>query len=116
MSGGPFGDGKADYLALGDWNAMCWECGRKFKASTLIRNWQGYYVCPPHWEARQPQDFVRAVPDIQTPPWTQPMPAEQFNISDFICTESSDTTDFDPMIYICTETLYPLQTENGNAS
>lgn len=70
--------GKADFLDLGDWNAMCWECGRKFKASTLKRHWQGYWVCPDHWEARQPQDFAKGVPDIQVPPWTQPMPADVF--------------------------------------
>lgn len=70
--------GRADYLELGDYNAVCYECGRKRKASMLRRHWQGYYVCPEHWEARHPQDFVRGVQDIQTPPWTQPMPADQF--------------------------------------
>ena len=70
--------GRADYLELGDWNAVCYECGRKRKASTLVRHWQGDYVCPEHWEARQPQDFVRAVADNQTPPWVQPMPANTF--------------------------------------
>jgi hypothetical protein len=70
--------GKADFLELGDWNAVCYQCGRKFKAGTLMRHWQGYYVCPPHWEPRQPQDFARAVPDTQTPPWAQPMPANVF--------------------------------------
>ena len=67
------GKGKADYLQLGDWNAACYQCGRKFKASTLRRNWQGFWVCPPHWEPRQPQDFVRGVQDIQTVPWVQPI-------------------------------------------
>ncbi len=67
-----------DHLRLGDWNAVCFECGRKRKASELKKHWQGYWVCPEHWEARQPQDFVRAVPDVQTPPWTQPMPADSF--------------------------------------
>ena len=66
--------GRADHLELGDWNAQCYECGRKRKASSLIKHWQGYYVCPEHWESRQPQDFVRAVPDVQTVPWSQPMP------------------------------------------
>ena len=70
--------GKSDFLQLGDWNAVCFECGRKFKASDLKRHWKGYYVCPSHWEPRQPQDFVRGVQDTQTPPWTQPMPADQF--------------------------------------
>ncbi len=64
--------GRADYLDLGNWNAVCWECGRKRKASELARNWQGYYVCPEHWEPRQPQDFVKNVIDDETVPWSQP--------------------------------------------
>lgn len=70
--------GNADYLKLGDWNAVCFECGRKRKASELKKHWQGYYVCPEHWEARHPQDFVRNVKDIETPPWTQPKPADVY--------------------------------------
>jgi len=68
--------GRADFFELGDWNALCYECGRKRKASTMKRHWQGYWVCPQHWEPRQPQDFVRSVPDVITPPWTQPPPQE----------------------------------------
>lgn len=70
--------GKADYHAPGDWNAVCFVCGQKFKASMLIKHWQGYYVCKDDWEMRHPQDFVKGVPDNQTPPWTQPPPAEVF--------------------------------------
>ena len=70
--------GSADYYAEGDYNATCHECGHKFKASTLKRHWQGYYVCPEHWEPRHPQDFVKAVADVQTPPWSQPEPADVF--------------------------------------
>lgn len=69
--------GRADYLALGDWNAVCFECGRKRKASTLQRHWKGYYVCPEHWEPRQPQDFVRGIPERPAPPWAQ-LPADVF--------------------------------------
>jgi len=69
------GKGRADYLELGDWNAVCYQCGRKRKASYLVKHWQGYYVCPEHNEPRQAQDFVRSVPDNMTPPWAQPMPA-----------------------------------------
>ena len=76
MSG--YRKGKADYLQLGDWNAVCYQCGAKFKASELRRHWQGYYVCDKHWEARHPQDFVRGVQDIQTPPWAQPAPGNLF--------------------------------------
>jgi hypothetical protein len=70
--------GSADYLALGDNNAVCFQCGRKRKASELRKHWQGYYVCPEHWEARHPQDFVRATPDNKPPPWVQPPPAPDY--------------------------------------
>ena len=56
----------------GDWLAACHQCGRTHLASTMRRHWQGYWVCPEHWEERHPQDFVRGVQDIQTPPWVQP--------------------------------------------
>lgn len=70
--------GPADYLELGDWNAVCYRCGHKRKASTMRRQWQGFWVCPEHWEERQPQDFARNIPDIQAPPWIQPWPADDF--------------------------------------
>ena len=70
--------GSADYLALGDWNISCSMCGRKRKASEVVKNWQGMWRCPQHNEPRHPQEYVRAVPDIQTPPWTQPDPADVF--------------------------------------
>lgn len=70
MPSGPI-KGRADYLELGDYNAACSICGRKRKASQLVQNWQGQWRCPEHNEPRQPQDFVRGVQDIQTPPWAQ---------------------------------------------
>ncbi|SRR5258706_10758094 len=60
-----------DYFSPGDYNASCSMCMRKRKASELVRNWQGQWRCPDHNEPRQPQDFVRGVPESQTPPWTQ---------------------------------------------
>lgn len=64
-----------DYYADGSWNAVCYFCGFRYKATELRRHWQGFYVCPKCFEVRQPQDFVRAIPDVQTPPWVQPRPA-----------------------------------------
>jgi hypothetical protein len=66
------GRGRADYLLLGDYNAACSMCGRKRKASQMVKNWQGLYRCPEHNEPRQPQDFVRGMQDVQTVPWAQP--------------------------------------------
>src|SRR6266404_4935496 len=68
--------GRADYFALGDFNAVCSMCGRERKASTLEKNWQGLYRCPEHNEPRQPQDFVRGVKDDQSVPWCQPPQGE----------------------------------------
>lgn len=56
----------------GDWKAVCDMCGRIFKASALKKRWDNLMVCPEDWEPRHPQDFVRGVVDIQTPPWTRP--------------------------------------------
>jgi elongation factor P hydroxylase len=82
-----FSRGRADYFAMGDHNAICYECGRKRKASGMKRHWTGYWVCPEHWEPRQAQDFVRNVVDNQTPPWTQP-PADTFR---YTCTGNGMT-------------------------
>lgn len=62
----------ADHFVLGDYNASCFECGRKFKASQLVKHWKGYYVCRDHWEPRHPQDFATAAPETDKPAWTQP--------------------------------------------
>ena len=59
-------------LVLGDYNAACFECGRQHKASMLLKHWKGYYVCPEHWEPRQPQDYVGKVPGTEPVPWSQP--------------------------------------------
>lgn len=69
--GGPT-KGRSDYLKLGDWNVACSMCGRKRKASEMVRNWQGMWRCPEHNEPRHPQDFVRGVPDRQDVPFSQP--------------------------------------------
>lgn len=69
--------GRADYLSLGEWNVACAECGRKRKNSDMRQlppgpPGAGMWVCfPEHWNARQPQDFVRGVPDHMAPPYVQ---------------------------------------------
>lgn len=61
--------GSADYFAPGTWNIACSMCGRKRKATELVKNWQGMYRCPEHDEPRQPQDFVRNIKDVMTVPY-----------------------------------------------
>ena len=70
--------GRSDYWSPGAWNARCSMCGFKFKSFELTKNWQGMYRCSRCQETRHPQDFVRAVPDIQTPPWVQPGSGENW--------------------------------------
>jgi len=62
----------------GDWIADCDVCGRKYKASALSERWDGLMCCDDDWEIRQPQDFVRGVPDTQIAPWLRPEPPDQF--------------------------------------
>jgi len=76
--------GRADFLSPGDFNAVCSMCGRKRKASTMEKNWQGLYRCPEHNEPRQPQDFVRNVKDDQSVPWAQ-LPQKTFTV---LCTRN----------------------------
>jgi hypothetical protein len=70
--------GHADYHKSGEWNALCDRCGFKFKSSELQLEWDGFMVCKPCWEPRQPQDFVRGVPDRQSVPWTRSEPPDTF--------------------------------------
>jgi hypothetical protein len=72
--------GARDYYKKGDWNAICDVCGFKRKASEMKMRWDGIMCCPEDWEPRQPQDFVRGVPDDQTVPWTRPEPPDVFVI------------------------------------
>ena len=67
----------------GDWIADCDVCGRKYKASQLTQRWDGLMCCEDDWEIRQPQDFVRGVPDTQIAPWLRPEPADQFIVIHF---------------------------------
>lgn len=103
--------GKADYLALGDWNVMCYQCGRKRKASTMKKHWQGYYVCHEHWEPRQPQDFVRNTVDNMTVPWAQPMPNPVYTgFYDFLVLETASDPNVDRLAL---ENYNLLALENG---
>ena len=67
--------GRADYFKLGDWNARCWTCYAKRKASEMrkLAIWDGGgWVCERCFETTNPQQFVRGIPDRQNVPWSQP--------------------------------------------
>lgn len=71
-----------NYFVLGEFNAVCFECGAKKKSGQLVRHWKGYYVCPQHNEPRHPQDYVAAPRPPSTPPYTQP-PSDLFVVTSF---------------------------------
>src|SRR5258708_39624914 len=73
----------------GQWNATCDICGRAFKSSNLMRAWDNSMRCSLCLEARQPQDFVRAVSDNQTTPWSRPWVPQNTQIYTFGATTSS---------------------------
>lgn len=57
----------------GDYNVICDRCGFKKKASEEALEWDNLFVCKDTcWEPRQPQDFVRAVPDMKPVPIARP--------------------------------------------
>lgn len=62
------------YLRLGDWNAICDVCGQKYKASELMKRWDGLMVCKEDWEVRHPQELIRPIKERNSVPWTRPRP------------------------------------------
>lgn len=70
--------GHADTYEHGTNNGLCMRCGFKFKFSELRRTWDNLWVCSKDWEPRQPQDFVRGVPDNQSVPAASPEGADEF--------------------------------------
>ena len=63
-----------NWLKLGDYNAICDSCGRKFKASMMLKRWDGLFVCKEDWEVRHPQLNIRVRGDIQKVPTARPEP------------------------------------------
>lgn len=90
--------GRADYLELGTWNVACAECGRKRKAHEMRQlppgvPGGGMYVCfPEHWNMRQPQDYVRGVPDKMAAPYVQQQ-VETYPL--YVENVNEDTTDLE---------------------
>lgn len=74
--------GKADYLKLGDWNAICQVCGFKHKASDMRKRWDGLYVCEKDYEERHPSDFFKSRPDVSSVAWTSTDSSADTNTTD----------------------------------
>ena len=70
--------GRADFYRHGSHNWICERCGFKYKAEAKRKEWTGLIVCPPCWEPRHPQDFVRGTKDKQSVTDPRPEQADYF--------------------------------------
>ena len=61
-----------NWLKLGDYNAICDSCGRKYKASTMRKRWDGLFVCEDDYEIRHPQLSLRVRGDKIVVPIPRP--------------------------------------------
>jgi hypothetical protein len=66
------------YYRKGSYNVVCDSCGFKFKADELRLRWDGFFVCGPCWNPRQPQDLIRPPKEDLSLPFTRPEPPEDF--------------------------------------
>ena len=69
-----------NWLKLGDWNVICDSCGRKFKASTMRKRWDGLLVCREDYEAKHPQLSLKVRGDKQYVPDPRPEATDTFLI------------------------------------
>jgi len=70
--------GTERFYKPGSWYRVCDRTGMAVRAERTQREWQGLIVRKEVWEARQPQDFVRGVNDIQTVPFPRPRQTNTF--------------------------------------
>lgn len=75
-----------NYYKKGDWNAVCDVCGWKFKASQLMKRWDGAVVCKRDFEHRHPQDLIRVPHEDTSVPWSRPEPADIMIEVDYVAT------------------------------
>jgi PKD repeat protein len=70
--------GRSDYYLDGSNNVICDQCGKKFKAHQLRKQWDGIWACNRCWDYRNPQEYVRGVPDNMAPDLSRPEAPDEF--------------------------------------
>jgi len=84
----------ANYYKKGSWNVKCARTGFKIKAEDARQEWNGLIVRRESWEPRQPQDYVKGVPDNPAVPLARPRPAQVLaNSPNLLFDPSGDTAD-----------------------
>ena len=79
-----------NHLLLGNWNALCDSCGRKFKALDLQKDWRGLMVCQEDFEQRHPQDLLKVQREKIAVPWSRPYAAEDTYLPETLWTRQED--------------------------
>ena len=62
----------------GRWQSICDRCGFKYHSDKLQKEWTGLMVCGGCYETRNPQDFLRVVPERIVPPWVRDEAVDSF--------------------------------------
>jgi hypothetical protein len=73
-----------NHLILGNYNALCDSCGRKFKALDLKKRWDGLMVCKEDYELRHNSDFLRVQKEKISVPFSRPYPVAD-TFTGYIC-------------------------------
>lgn len=78
------------HFELGKWLVICDRCGFKRMSDEVIKTWDNLIVCKPTiktgcYETRHPQDFVRAVKEDPSVPYTRSQPADVFTDVEINC-------------------------------
>lgn len=76
------------YLVLGEWNAVCDNCGFRFKSTQLRKDWKNLMVCQSCYEPKHPQLMIKVPRDDPSVPWARPDPTPQFINQCFLWTSS----------------------------
>ena len=66
----------ATHAKLGDYLVYCDRTGFKIYASKARMQWDGLFVRKESWEARNQQEFLRGIPDLQAVSTPRPEPAD----------------------------------------
>lgn len=68
----------SDNFILGDSKAVCDVCGFHCKQSELRKRWDGAMVCGKDWEARHPQEMIKARSERNNVKDARPEPEYRF--------------------------------------
>ena len=66
------------HYVQGQSNVICSQCGGQFKSNELRQQWDFFWACDTCFERRNPQDFVRGIPDTVRPAYSTGDPQGSF--------------------------------------